>query len=195
MATTPVFLPGKSHRQKSLVATFHGVTKSQTPLATRITMLLATVTMLYIVSLRLIYVITGNLYLFLYANHSQYKFIYFICRLITLQYCIGFVINQHETVTSIHVFPILNPPPTSRPVPSLWVVPVHQPQASRIIHQAGLAIRFIYDIIRVSMPFFQIIPPSPLPQSPKDCSIRLCLFCCLTYRVIITIFLNSIYMC
>ena len=36
--------------------------------------------------------------------------------------------------------------------------------------------------------------PLPLPQSPKDCSIHLCLFCCLSYRVIITIFLNSIYM-
>ena len=36
--------------------------------------------------------------------------------------------------------------------------------------------------------------PLPLPQSPKDCSIHLRLFCCLTYRVIITIFLNSIYM-
>ena len=35
----------------------------------------------------------------------------------------------------------------------------------------------------------------PLPQSPKDCSIHLCLFCCLAYRIIITIFLNSIYMC
>ena len=34
----------------------------------------------------------------------------------------------------------------------------------------------------------------PLPQSPKDCSIHLCLFCCLVYRVIVTIFLNSIYM-
>ena len=34
----------------------------------------------------------------------------------------------------------------------------------------------------------------PLPQSPKDCSIHLCLFCCLAYRVVITIFLNSIYM-
>ena len=29
--------------------------------------------------------------------------------------------------------------------------------------------------------------PLPLPQSPKDCSIHLCLFCCLTYRVIVTI--------
>ena len=36
--------------------------------------------------------------------------------------------------------------------------------------------------------------PRPLPQSPKDCSIHLCLFCCITYRVIVTIFLNSIYM-
>ena len=36
--------------------------------------------------------------------------------------------------------------------------------------------------------------PVPLPQSPKDCSIHQCLFCCLEYRVIVTIFLNSIYM-
>ena len=30
---------------------------------------------------------------------------------------------------------ILNPPPSSVPIPSLWVVPVHQPQASSIVHQ------------------------------------------------------------
>ena len=37
--------------------------------------------------------------------------------------------------------------------------------------------------------------PHLLPQSPKFCSLYLCLFCCLAYRVIVTIFLNSIYMC
>ena len=37
--------------------------------------------------------------------------------------------------------------------------------------------------------------PLPLPQSPKDCSIHQCLFCCLVYRVIVTIFLKSINMC
>ena len=36
--------------------------------------------------------------------------------------------------------------------------------------------------------------PLPLPQSPKDCSINQCLFCCLVYRVIVTIILNSKYM-
>ena len=37
--------------------------------------------------------------------------------------------------------------------------------------------------------------PRHLPLSPKVCSIHLCLFFCLAYRVILTIFLNSIYMC
>ena len=61
--------------------------------------------------------------------------------------------------------------------------------------EPGLVICFIYDNIHVPMLSLRSSHPRLLPQSPKDCSIHLCLFCCLTYRVIVTIFLNSIYMC
>ena len=81
---------------------------------------------------------------------------------------------------------------TPLPPPSLYY-PSGSSQCTSPKHpisciKPGLAIRFIYDIIHVSMPFSQITHPRPLPQSPKDCSIHLCLFCYFAYRVIITIF-------
>ena len=112
-----------------------------------------------------------------------FKFIYFNWRLITLQYFIGFAIHQHESTMGVHVFPILNPPPTSLPVPSLWVIPGHQPQASCI--EPGLAIHFLYDIIHVSMSFSQIIPPSSSPTESKRLfytSVSLLLSCIQGYR-------------
>ena len=126
----------------------------------------------------------------------KYKFIYFNWRLITLKYCVGFAIHQHESATGVHMFPILNPPPPPSPYHLSGSSQCTSPKHPVSCIKPGLAIRFIYDIIHVSMPFSQIIrPPHPLPQSPKDCSIHLCLFCCLVHRVIVKIFLNSIYMC
>ena len=58
----------------------------------------------------------------------KYKFIYFNWRLITLQSCIGFAIHQHETATGVHVFPILNPTPTSTHFLSFIKVPLWRRQ-------------------------------------------------------------------
>ena len=63
----------------------------------------------------------------------------------------------------VHVFPILNPPSTSLPIPSLWVILVHQPRALVSCIQPGLVICFTYDNIHVSVLFSQIIPPWPSP--------------------------------
>ena len=83
--------------------------------------------------------------------------------LITLQYCIGFATHQHESTTGVHVFPIPNPPSTSPHTPSQCTSPKHPAPCI----EPRLAIHFIYDIIHVSMPFSQIIPPSPSPTESK----------------------------
>ena len=86
------------------------------------------------------------------------------------------------------------PPFPSLPVPSLWVISVHQPQASCILHWTWIGDSFL---IWYYTCFSAILPNHPtLSLSHRvHCSIHLCLFCCLAYRVIVTIFLNSIYIC
>ena len=85
----------------------------------------------------------------------------------------------------VYVFPILNPTPSSLPVPSLWVIPVHQPKHPVSCIKPGLAIHFIYDIVHFSMPFSQIIPPSLSPTESKKLfytSVSLLLSCIQAYR-------------
>ena len=98
-----------------------------------------------------------------------FSFIFISRRLITLQNCSGFfAIHWHESAMDLHVFPILNPPPASLPIPFLWVIPVHQPRALVSCIQPGLAICFTLDNIHVSMLFSPIIPPSPSPIESKS---------------------------
>ena len=120
------------------------------------------------------------IFYFIFLVHILFYFIYFwggsfLIFFFTLQYCIGFAIHQHASATGVHMFPILNPPPTSFPIPSLWVLPVHQPQASCILHRTWTGDSFL---IWYYTCFNAILPnhsPLPLPQSPKDYSIHLCL--------------------
>ena len=85
--------------------------------------------------------------------------------LITLQYRIGFAIHQHESAKGVHMLPILNPPSSSyHPFGSSQCT---SPKHPVFCIEPGLAIRFLYDIIHVSMLFSQIIPPSPSPTESK----------------------------
>ena len=94
------------------------------------------------------------------------------------------------------MFPIPIPPPTSLSTRSLWVFPVHQPRALVSCIQPGLVICFTLDNIHMfRCCSLETSHPHLLPQSPKFCSVHLCLFFCFAYRVIVTIFLNSIYIC
>ena len=90
--------------------------------------------------------------------------------------------------------PSWNPLPP--PSPSIPLGHPSAPARSTLYHGLNLDWRFTSHMI---IYMFQCPSPissclGPLPQSPKDCSIHLCLFCCLAYRVIVTFFLNSIYM-
>ena len=98
----------------------------------------------------------------------KFKFMYFNWQLITLQYCIGFAIHQHESATGVHMFPLLNlPPPPPSPYHPSGSSQCTSPKHPVSCIKPGLAIRFLYDFIHVSMPFSQIIPPSPSPTESK----------------------------
>ena len=68
-------------------------------------------------------------------------------------------------------------------------IPLGHPSApapSILYHASNLDWRFISHVIIYMFQCHSPMSsrPHPLPQSPKDCSIHLCLFCCLAYRVV-----------
>ena len=84
----------------------------------------------------------------------------------------------------------LPPHPIPRGCPSA-------PALSAMFHAMNLDWSSISHMVIYMFQSYSFKPSQPrlLPRSPKVCSLHLCLFCCLTYTVTVTIFLNSIYMC
>ena len=126
-------------------------------------------------------------------NVEIYKHdISFYChwRLITLQYCGVFCHTLTWISQGCTCAPYLNPPPTSFPShPSGWSQ-YTGPENPVSCIEPGLVIYFTYEKIHVSYYSLKSSHPRLHPQSPKVCSLHLCLFCCLAYRVIVTIFLQ-----
>ena len=125
-----------------------------------------------------------------------YLFIYFSQRLITLHYCSGFC---HTLIWISHGFTCVpHPEPLSHLPPH--PIPLGHPNAPALRTLSHASNLDWWSVSHMIIYMFQCYSLKLshlclLPQSPKDCSIHLCLVCCLTYRVIVTIFLNSNYMC
>ena len=86
----------------------------------------------------------------------------------TLQYCIGFAMHWHESPTGVYKLPILIPilPPT--PYHLSGSSPCTSPRHPVSCIEHRLALCFLHDSIHVSVPFSQIIPPSPSPSQSKS---------------------------
>ena len=121
-----------------------------------------------------------------------FSFIFISWRLITSQHCSWFC--HTLTLISHGVTCIPHPsPPAHLPLHS---IPLGLPSApgpnTCLMHPTWTGDLLHYrPYTRCS---FKTSHPCLLPQRPKVCSVHLCLFFCIAYRVIITIFLNSIYM-
>ena len=127
---------------------------------------------------------------------SLFFLIYFNWRLIILQYCGDFFHTftwiSHGCICVPHPDPPSHLPP--HPIPQGHP---SAPALSTLSHALNLDWRSSSHMIIYMFQCYSLKSSHSclLPQSPKDCPLHLCLFCCLAHRVIITIFLNSIYMC
>ena len=133
----------------------------------------------------------------LYSVYNQKKIVFFSFnwRLITLQYCGGFC----HTLTWIRhdCTRVPHPEPPSHLLPH--PIPQGHPSApalSTLFHALNLDWGSVSHMIIYLFQCYSLKSSHPhlLPQSPKVCSLYLCLFCCLAHWVVIIIFLNSIYM-
>ena len=124
----------------------------------------------------------------------QYFSFSFVPSFFFFSYCSGFF----HTLTWISLGFTCVPHPEPPSCLLLHPIPLGLPNAPALstclMHPTWLVISaltvYLFQCYSLGTPH-----PRLLPQSPKACSVHLCLFFCFAYRVSVTIFLNSIYMC
>ena len=117
------------------------------------------------------------------------NFIYFF----TLQRCVGFAIHWHESAMVYMCSPSWTPLPPPSPSHPSGSSQCTSPEHPVSCIEPGLAVRFTYYNLHVSMPFSHIIPPSPSPTESKRLFYTSVSLLLSRIQVIVTIFLNSTY--
>ena len=145
----------------------------------------------------IMFVLSGFVYIDFFFNCLYwcycflFLFSYFNWRLITLQYCGGFF----HTLTWISHGCTCVPHPKSPSHLPLHPIPLGCPSApalSAVIHTLNLDWWSTSHMVIYKFQCYSLKSSHP-PRVQKSV-LSLSLFCCLAYRVITTIFLNSIYM-
>ena len=130
------------------------------------------------VSFFFFFLMTLTFYLFIYFWTSVLLFLFFLLYSIVL--VLPYInMNQPRVYTCSQSW---TPPPISLPVPSLWVIPVHQPQASCILHQTWTGDSFLiwyYTCFNANSP--KSSPPTPSPRVQKTV-----LYICVSFAVLHT---------
>ena len=122
-----------------------------------------------------------------------FKLIYLNRRIIILQYYGGFC-HTSTWISQVHMCPpILNPSPTTLPYPFGLSKSTSFEFPDSCIE---LALVIYFNMVIYMFQCYSFISSHPrlLLHSPNICSLPLCLFCCLAYRIVITVFLTSLYM-
>ena len=107
-------------------------------------------------------------YLLWYIFVCLFLFLFLFLPYFTLQYCIGFDIHWPESTTGVHAIPTWTPLPPPTPYHLSGSSPCTRPKHPVSCIKYRLVIRFLHDSIHVSMPFSQIIPPSPSPSESQS---------------------------
>ena len=106
------------------------------------------------------------------------------CRIVPLQCCVRFRLQQRESAVCIHIFPLF-----------LFLSQLGHHRAlsgvSCADSRVSLVIHFIHCNVYMSIPVSQFIPPLFPPWYPNICFLYLCLYFCFASKFIYTIFLDS----